>query len=161
VIVSQGADDLIVGRLWPSSDQVGRGRYPIIYAAETRGLSIAQLIDNVHAGVGADRGEVSQSANAIDPQAELLAAAEKVGRLSSATSANSAMSLLDCDSLGPQRRGLYRILYRIMSEASVYLTEGAADPAMRSRSLVFRRSTCAFPRADRRKAKRWRGGAGS
>src|SRR5437667_5387024 len=47
VFVSCDPTGVIAGKMWPSRDRVGRSDYPIIFAAECRGMSPARVIDQV------------------------------------------------------------------------------------------------------------------
>ncbi len=140
VFLSTASSDVIVGRMCPSNDQVGRQRYPIIYAAECRGIEPRPALDRVLPELERveSRCRAAHSVNVI--KTALAAAHDQVISDLSASDVSPTSSdfdqLLECPDLGPNRQGLYRILYRLSAEAPIYLSL-ASDPASRSRSIIL------------------------
>ena len=124
LLYSEGRD-AVVGRLWPSRDRVGRADYPIIYCAELRGVEMRHAVNTAWPALQQleTRCRAAQARAII--RAELAGAQDRISAAVAADpngAANDALdALIDCPQLGPQQRGLHRILYRIENEAPTYL----------------------------------------
>jgi hypothetical protein len=132
VFLAGSGGDVVIGRMSPSSDRVGRADYPIIYCAELQSGSLGRAAEIVLAELRQleERSRAATSRETI--RGEMSASQEKL-RAALSTSADGAApadGLIDCAELGPQRVGLYRVLYRIDSEASGYIRANASNSRM-------------------------------
>ena len=152
VFLYSSGSEIVLGRLWPSRDRVGRADYPIIYAAELRGIGVAQAVDAVLPQLQRleERCRAAQSRTII--RAELSAAQDAVRAALSAgadgASVNAVDALIDCAALGPQRQGLHRVLYQIADEAPGYLRSAAARSGGVEPTIHLRVPACADSARD-------------
>ena len=121
VFVWKTGPDLVIGRLWSSTDGRGRSLYPMVLAAQCTGVPLksalrltmsrfevleAQLLatteaDRVRQLITAAKDELTQEVGAAAPAAP-------------ATADRPPLAVLaDCEDLGPDAEGLYRVLYQI------------------------------------------------
>jgi hypothetical protein len=142
LFVSHSAGDLIVGRLWSSSDGKGRTRYPMVAAAHCAGMPLSWIVSNV-----VPRLEQIESACAAtrDPAAvrsildlqrqslRSLMPAAVPGRAESvaAGDGNAVSSIAAHPDMGDGGRGFLLVLYQIEREWSAFRPGRGGAPGPR------------------------------
>jgi len=123
-----------VGRFWSSSDGKGRTRYPMVVCAQVRGQPmswqvryVAPLLERLQDDFkAADTAEkvVARAENARR-EIEALASGE---RGATDVYERSATAALAADpAMGPEKRGMYRLLYQMERELAAFLRGGLTD----------------------------------
>jgi CRISPR/Cas system-associated exonuclease Cas4 (RecB family) len=129
-------NQMIVGRLWSSSDGKGRTRYPMIACAQGIGLPISWMAPNVAPVLEALRRTCAdtQSAPVVtaafrDAQDDLRkqAAAVSLDAAAPAVSEPERKRFFSDPAFGKDGEGIYRVFYHMNSQMSAYLpNEGIA-----------------------------------
>ncbi|MCB9845588.1 MAG: hypothetical protein H6811_06350 [Phycisphaeraceae bacterium] len=117
---------LTLGRMWSSVDGKGRTKYPMIVCASARGVDATWMIE--HAGPAmADLASACREVEGSAAVIERVSQARARLRSELPTEGHAvihdrtaAATLADCEELGPERVGLYRILYQIEREMSAF-----------------------------------------
>jgi hypothetical protein len=150
-------DDLIVGRLWSSSDGKGRKRYPMIVAAHAGGMPMATafahilpVLEKVEAQcVAATTASTVRSI--MDRSREELRAVingREGGRDGAeASHPNPLATLASRPEMGVELRGLLAILYQVERELAPFRPHSKADRSMQIAPRHLRVPACA-PSAD-------------
>lgn len=129
---------LVLGRLWSSTDGKGRGRYPMVIAAQCTGLPAAWVLANVprrleevRAGCVATRDAGAVRALIDRTRDELRAAAEaaKANRApAQAPTADGIADVVEClassQEMGADHKGLLSVLYEVEYEMSAFRPGG-------------------------------------
>ncbi len=112
-------DEVIVGRLWSSTDGRGRSLYPMIVGVHCTGLPVPQAFELVLPHLERLEDQLVSTEAPDDVRAiirrtgsELQMQAEQLERRRSEPKA-ALGRLADRDELGPEREGLLRVLYEI------------------------------------------------
>ena len=117
--------DIVVGRMWSSSDGKGRKRYPMIVCAQCRGLPESWVLDNLLPKFEQIQTRCTATSSADDviavineAQKELrgLAQDEASSPPAPPASENLLAHLADCPEMGQDHEGLLRLLYQIERE---------------------------------------------
>ena len=125
--------EVVVGRMWSSSDAQGRTRYPMVVCAHCSGLSMAWVLQEVLPRLeDAERRCVAtRSASDVrtivqETEKELRHLAEQVGEPPQKLlpSLCTLAELADHPELGPDHQGLHRILYHIGRKMPAYSSRG-------------------------------------
>ena len=113
-------DEVIVGRMWSSSDGRGRKLYPMIVCAHCAGLSLHQAFDVVLPHLERIEDKLVSTDSSDDVRSiirstgsELQMQAGRLDQSSESTPKAALGRLADRDELGPDREGLLRVLYEI------------------------------------------------
>lgn len=147
-------DGLVVGRMWSSSDGKGRRKYPMIVCAQCRSLPLAFV-----GGPVLDRlRRLEEQCKAVSTAAEVISAVDRMrGELRELASYTpsvtggafegeaAAAKLADAEVMGPEGRGLTRVLYQMEREMAAYLRPEAAATGSRSRTLEVRAQHMRLP----------------
>ncbi|MEX2217760.1 MAG: hypothetical protein WD749_03290 [Phycisphaerales bacterium] len=137
--VVRGGSDLVVGRLWSSSDGKGRTKYPMVVCADCSGMGVGwalaealPVIDGVRRDCqatpspGAVRDSLDRARAGLLARAAAAAGSGELGE-------DGVLPLLAARAeLGPDGLGLLRILYQIERELPIY-----RRGAPRNRSVVL------------------------
>lgn len=126
--------EVAIGRFWSSKDGKGRSRYPMVACAQISAQPVTwqvryiaplleRLRDDFRAADTADR-VIALSENALR-EIDALAAGEPTP---ADRQPSSATAQLAADpAMGPERRGMYRLLYQMERELASYLRGGMGD----------------------------------
>ena len=130
VLVCKTGGDVIVGRLWSSTDGKGRARYPMVICIQCVGLGLSWAVREALPRLEA----LQQRCQAVATAAEVMAATDEARAQLRALAANAETAngdfvvspktlsaLAEKPELGPDREGLLRILYLIEREMPSYL----------------------------------------
>jgi hypothetical protein len=141
VFVWRRPGDIVVGRMWSSTDGKGRAKYPMIVCAECVGLPLSWAVEQALPKLE----EVEAQCRAVSDAAavrSVLDSARSVLRRRAGGVASDApelevsdrtwADLADHPSMGPARVGVHRLLYQIEREMGDYLPVGR-DSAVRAR----------------------------
>lgn len=153
VFICRSAGDVVVGRLWSSTDGKGRARYPMVVCAQCSRLPLPWAVREVLPRLEAVREQCVATQAAADVVAaiaenrrQLRAAAQQVepGQAQIAVSPRTLARLADCDEMGPDHQGLLRVLYQIKREMSPYLRGNTSDATWTSeiRPMQIRVPAC-------------------
>ncbi len=129
-----GSGDLVLARLWSSSDGKGRTRYPMVVCAQLRGVSLRWALENVLPEL--ERLETACKAAARAPDVVQLiddARAALRGRAARAETPKAEVmlepetiaDLVSRPELGPDRQGLLRVLYQVQREMAAFARDSA------------------------------------
>ena len=138
------ANDLIVGRMWSSSDGKGRTRYPMVVCAQCSGLSLEWIFQHVVPHLEEVERRCVQTAAAADVRSIIaesgqtlrqLAQGAEAAREPLAPSPRALARLADRPEMRPERRGMQRILYLIEREMNAYRPD-AADATTTSTAIL-------------------------
>jgi hypothetical protein len=150
-------DDLIIGRLWSSSDGKGRKRYPMIVCAHVGGLPmpwafahILPMLEKIEAQCIAAT-TASEVRSIIDRAREELRS-QIPGRDGGRDDADSAFpnplaTLATRPEMGIELRGLLAILYQVERELAPFRPHSKSDRSMQVAPRHLRVPACA-PTAD-------------
>ncbi len=143
--------DVVVGRMWSSTDGKGRSRYPMVVCAHCRGLPVLWVWLNVVPLLA----EIQQRCAATDSARTVTdALAEYRQRLRQAAApiewaaptvgmgSGALAKLADRPEMGPDELGLFRVLYQFEREVLPRLT---ADGANGGAAGLLRVPVCAQP----------------
>lgn len=136
------SDSVVVGRLWSSTDGIGRTSYPFVVAADVAGLSAP---DAIHVAMG-HLVEAERACRAGSDRAAVIEAIRLCGdRMRAAIArptvpdpAMSLGSLLRHPALGPRHQGVARIIYQLERDFAAYVRAGADGGGTRARSVDLR-----------------------
>lgn len=128
LLVWQRGGQLLVGRMWSSSDGKGRKRYPMVVCAHCLGVSLPMALEQVLPRLEAIERECLLTSSAREVKAILDLARDELRQALQATPDSAAGSLgpeslsqLAAKSeLGPGQEGLFRIVYQIESQMSAF-----------------------------------------
>lgn len=146
--------ELAVGRFWSSTDGKGRQRYPMVVCAQMRGQPMSwqlryvlplleRLEDEFKQAKTAER--VRALAENAQKELEALAGDEVAPPDKHAVSASA--TLATAEAMGPERRGMYRLLYQMERELSSYLRGDRKDTS-RSRMADLTPRHVRVPRSE-------------
>jgi hypothetical protein len=148
VFVWRRGADVIVGRMWSSTDGKGRARYPMVVCAHVRGAALDWAIREFLPRLEHLEQQCTRTTSASDVRSALDAAREGLriafagaGTRASDSGAaiNPVTQLLDTPSSQVNREGLLRILYQIEREMSSFQRVPAAgSTTMRTRGMLPR-----------------------
>lgn len=135
-------DSFIVGRMWTSSDGKGRTRYPMVVAADITNVDAGQAVSVAMPVLLEFEQACLQTTQRVDVVARLeearVAAKRALANAPAPKARDPMMEFLDTPDLGPQRIGLYRILYQIEREMSAYRRNAAEGSSARIKSVDLR-----------------------
>lgn len=134
LFIWRAGGETAMGRFWSSSDGKGRTRYPMVVCAQVRGQPvswqvryIAPMLERLQEGFkGADSAErvIAQAENSRRDM-EAMAGGERGG---TEQHERSATATLAADpAMGPDKRGMYRLLYQMERELSAFMRGGISD----------------------------------
>jgi len=157
VFVCRTPRDVILGRLWSSTDGKGRARYPMVVCAQCLGRPLRWAVREVLPRLEAiqqrcvDVRTAGEVLSILDEaRTEYRALAEPAGGEDNAyvVSPRTLAALADRAELGPDQEGLFRILYQIEREMPAYLR--GSDEALReeARPIQMRVPVCGDPPAE-------------
>jgi len=119
--------DIMVGRLWSSSDGKGRTRYPMVVMAQCTGCSLPWVLHNVLPLLARVQERCQATASAADVIAIVDDSRRQLRELAGPDAAAETDApgaavgeLADCPALGPDARGLLRVLYQVQREMGVF-----------------------------------------
>lgn len=134
---SSVAGRFIVGRLWSSTDGVGRAKYPFVVAAEVAGLDAPEAI---HCAMGSllDAERACRTTNQQQPVIDAVRRCEeqlnaRLARPASVDPSSTLQALLSHEALGPRHRGVQRIIYQLERDFGAY-TPGGGDSGSGTRA---------------------------
>lgn len=124
VYIWKTGGDLIIGRLWSSTDGRGRSLYPMVLGVQCNGMPVRLGLRLILPRLDQLEGQLTtaDTADAVrlfikTAQAELLAVTKSSESYEDSGSDQAALArLADHPDLGPDRQGLYRVLYQIEQE---------------------------------------------
>jgi len=152
-------DDLIIGRLWSSSDGKGRKRYPMIVCAHCGGVPMPWAFANVLPMLEKIEAQCIAATSAstvrsiIDHSREelrgLIGRTDAAGRDGADGSSfpNPLATLATRPEMGAELRGLLAILYQVERELAPFRPHSKADRSMQVAPRHLRVPACA-PTAD-------------
>jgi len=152
-------DDLIIGRLWSSSDGKGRKRYPMIVCAHCGGMAMSwafanvlPMLEKIEAQcIAANSASTVRSiiGRARQELRDLIARPDGAGRDGADSSAlpNPLATLATRPEMGAELRGLLAILYQVERELAPFRPNSKADRSVQVAPRHLRVPACA-PTAD-------------
>lgn len=139
VILLRIRGDIIIARLWSSSDGKGRTKYPMVVAAQCNGVSLDWALNKILPELESIQ-ERCQNAKTAAEVVAIIDSSRATLRAALTPGAASTPELTISDSfldgltahpqLGPNAQGLHRILYQLSREAGDYVI--GAKPASRA-----------------------------
>ena len=145
------AGELLLGRMWSSSDGKGRTRYPMITVAQCRRLPLSWALSQVLPRLEVVQSRCTQTESAAEVQnivnrvrAELRQTIYQVPPVASppAVSVNPLAQLADYPEMGPDHQGLLRVLYQIERNLAPY-RRGRANADADAGAALIRVPKCA------------------
>jgi hypothetical protein len=140
--------EMVVGRLWTSSDGKGRSQYPMVVAAQCRGLSFGWIMEHVPPRLEELHRQCVGTTAAAEVQASVERTREELRRAAASAPEASAdpevapqalAGLVNGEALGGQGQGLLRILYDITRQSGARFAPGEpAAPGESSRPWQIR-----------------------
>ena len=133
---------VIVGRMWSSTDGVGRAKYPFVAVAEITDMEVPDAVRvAVPALIDLERSCRSTQAQqgvigAVGTCSEQLRS--RVTRPATVDPTSSLATLLSNPALGPNHRGAERILYQIQRDFGAYVPRGSDSGITRMKSVDLR-----------------------
>ena len=136
VFVWRLGQDVVVGRMWSSSDAKGRKRYPMVVCAHCTGLPMGWIVESVLPQLEKAEARCTATASADDVKSILASARAEVRRLAQdltpsntgpAISARKLAGLAQCPEMGPDHQGVLRVLYEIGQTTAPYREGGAGS----------------------------------
>jgi hypothetical protein len=146
-------DDLIIGRLWSSSDGKGRKRYPMIVCAHCGGLPMPWAFAHILPMLEKIEGECvaattdSQVRSIIDRAREELRSQIPGRDGADPAFPNPLATLATRPEMGAELRGLLAILYQVERELAPFRPHSKSDRSMQVAPRHLRVPACA-PTAD-------------
>jgi formylglycine-generating enzyme required for sulfatase activity len=128
VLLWQRGNQVIIGRMWASSDGKGRTRYPLIVCAHCAGMPLEWALEQVLPRLEKIEQACASTNAATEVRAllerhrgELRAAANAPGT-SAALPITSAVlgEFINHSSLGPEKEGWFRILHQMKSQMALF-----------------------------------------
>lgn len=124
VYIWKNGNDLIIGRLWSSTDGRGRSLYPMVLGVQCNGIPLRLGLRLILPRLEQLEKQLvaTDTADAVrliirTAQTELLAVTKSTESFEDGGSEQAALTrLADHPDLGPDRQGLYRMLYQIEQE---------------------------------------------
>lgn len=128
VMLWQRGNQVIIGRMWASSDGKGRTRYPMIVCAHCAGVPLELALEQVLPRLE----KIEQACASTNAATEVRAMLERHrGELRAAASAPGASAALPItsavlgefvnhSSLGPEKEGWFRILHQMKSQMALF-----------------------------------------
>lgn len=144
VFLWRSADDVIVGRMWSSSDGKGRTKYPMIVCYQGKGLSVPWLLDyalprlekiEADCCATADAGTVKRILDLERDNVRAAVAAHPEAQLEPTGFANPLAALSRRPEMGADQRGLMCVLYQIDREMAAFRPSAKNDRG--SRVMTF------------------------
>lgn len=117
--------DVVVGRLWSSRDGKGRSSYPMVVCVQCSGLPLPWVLENILPGLEGVEQACTNTTSADDirriiedARNQFRQLARQCERVTKTPVEYSQMltKLAELPEMGPNRQGLYRILYYIDRE---------------------------------------------
>ncbi len=136
-------DGLVVGRMWSSSDGKGRRKFPMIVCALCRSMPLSSVAGPVLERLRRLEDRCRQAETAAGVISAVDAMRSELRELASYTppvtdepvdGPPAAAVLADAPEMGPDARGLHRVLYQLDREMSAFIP---SDVATRSRSRTI------------------------
>ena len=130
VVICRTPGDVVVGRLWSSTDGKGRARYPMVVCAQCAGLPLRWVVRTILPQLEAlqercvsvsTAGDVIAIVDQAREECRDLAARADAGQGDFVVSPRTLGQLADRPEMGDAHEGLLRILYQIEREMSPYL----------------------------------------
>ncbi|MEZ6234599.1 MAG: hypothetical protein R3B68_10455 [Phycisphaerales bacterium] len=153
--VWRAGGELAVGRFWSSTDGKGRQRYPMVVCAQVRGQPMSWQLRYVLPVLERLEDEFKQAktaervrALAENAQKELEALAGDEVAPPDRHAASASATLAGGEAMGPERRGMYRLLYQMERELSSFL-RGELRDTSRSRVADLTPRHLRVPRVER------------
>ena len=158
LILMRWAGEVVLARVWSSTDGKGRSKYPMIAAVHAIGAGLEWVLSNVPG----ELEQLRERCRAVSDAAEVIKAAETSrstlrGKLPSGSAggngAEVAEAVIPAGTLSaiaghpecqPDGQGLLRVLYQLESEGAAYLNDAGRGVApAQTRSLAMRVPRCA------------------
>jgi len=150
IFVWRTAEDIVVGRLWSSSDGKGRTRYPMVVCVQCVGLPLGWILKEVVPRLEdvekrcVDTSSSSIVVSIIDSVRQdlrVLAAGVDVSKIQSHSPLGLLVELGNHPDMGKDQEGLLRILYQVERESASRQGDKKSDDKSRS-SLHLRVPLC-------------------
>ncbi|MCC6661570.1 MAG: SUMF1/EgtB/PvdO family nonheme iron enzyme [Phycisphaerales bacterium] len=151
--------DIVLGRMWSSQDGKGRAKYPMIVCVQLSGVPVDWALEHALPRLEELEAQCKSTGDAAAVRSALDAARSTLrGRLSRQPPSGPEVrvsgrvwgELAECPAMGPDRVGLYRLLYQVERELGDYRP---TDGGTRSRQVAvtpqhFRVPACSGAPAD-------------
>lgn len=136
------AGSMIVGRIWSSTDGVGRAKYPFVAAAEIANLDPP---DAIHVAMPA-LIDLERACRSTQQQQAVIGAVTacadrlrlRVARPATTDPTSTLDVLLRHPALGPNHRGVERILYQVQRDFGAFVPRGSDSGIIRTRAVDTR-----------------------
>ncbi len=139
-------DGLVVGRMWTSSDGKGRRKFPMMVYALCRSMPLSVIAGPVLQRLRRLEAQCKQAETAAEVISAVDAMRSELRELASDTppvtgepvgEPPAAAVLADAPEMGPEARGLRRVLYQMEREMSAFIPSESATRS-RSRTIEIR-----------------------
>jgi len=136
--------NLVVGRMWSSQDGKGRKSYPFVVCAQCNKLSIKWIFENVLPRLEKVETICTATTSATDVRMAIQNTWQELRQLArqyeaptypSVAYPNAIAKLARDPEMGPNKEGLFRVLYHIEREVGWRRAHNASNTALRSASL--------------------------
>jgi len=136
--------NLVVGRMWSSQDGKGRKSYPFVVCAQCSKLSIKWIFENVLPRLEKVEATCAATTSANDVRMTIQSVEQELRQLAQQCEAapspviaypDAVARLARYPEMGPNKEGLFRILYHIEREVGRHRANTASSIALRSTSL--------------------------
>lgn len=123
-----------VGRFWSSSDGKGRTRYPMVACAQVRGQPmswqiryVAPLLERLQDDFKAAETAEKVIARADNARREIEALASGERGATDVYDRSATSAIAGDPAMGPEKRGMYRLLYQMERELGAFIRGGLTD----------------------------------
>ena len=136
--------NLVVGRMWSSQDGKGRKSYPFVVCVQCHKLPIKWIFENVLPRLERVEATCAATTSANDVRMAIQSVEQELRQLAQQcvispspviAYPNAIARLARHPEMGPDREGLFRVLYHIEREVGRHRSNSAGSMALRSTSL--------------------------
>ena len=145
---------MVVGRMWSSQDGKGRKSYPFVVCVQCQKLHMPWIVENVLPQLERIEATCRATSSAPEVQRAIQTAGQALLRLAQECTDTRSSTMQEPDAvaklaedpdMGPDRQGLFRILYHIDREAGRTPMNHTGGGALRSTALRVHISESAMP----------------
>src|SRR5829696_6083612 len=128
VLLWQRGNQVIIGRMWASSDGKGRTRYPMIVCAHCAGVPVEWALEQVLPRLEKIEHECAGTNSAAEVRAILDRHRAEVRAIATAPGASSGLPItsglvadfVNHSSLGPEKEGWFRVLHQMHGQMALF-----------------------------------------
>jgi hypothetical protein len=157
-------DGVVAGRIWSSTDGKGRSKYPMILMVHCDALPLRFITERVMPRLAQLEDECRAAESAATVISVVDAARSELRRLAESSSRvltdplpppAAVTTIADREALGPEREGLYRVLYQLERDFGSYRTPTRGESGTGSRTMDTRPQQMRVPRVSATIGEEW------